>query len=73
MLMNLVTVQSGREHVFTLRTFVTTVLKFSSPHGDLLDASQNWIQEYKLKNIDIDNKYHFIHLKDPFQFEFSFN
>lgn len=71
--MNFVTVQGRRELVFTLQTFVTTVLKFSGPHGDLLDASQNWIQEYKLKNIDIDNKYHFIHLRDPFQFELSFN
>lgn len=68
MLMNTVAFQGGEEHVFSLQAFLTTehFLKLFGPHGDLLDASQTRVQERKLKNIDLDNKYHFTHLRDSF-------
>ena len=31
-----------------------------------LIASQNWVQEQELSSTNINNQYHFTHLKDPF-------
>lgn len=66
--MNTIAFQGGGEHVFFFASLLTTehFLMVIGPHGDLFDASQNRVQEHKLKNIALDNKYHFTHLRDHF-------